>query len=345
MSSRKPAQAAPALSGPVLVMGAGAIGCYIGGLLQAAGCEVLFVGRPRVLDALAAHGLHLSDCDGRQTRLSADALQLHAAIPAGLQPALTLMCVKSGATVQAAQALQAQLPAGSLVLSLQNGIGNAQRAAAVAPDLRFLAGMVPFNVAELGPGHYHRGSGGALWAEADPALLPLVQALQARGHSLCLSADMLAVQWGKLLLNLNNPINALSGLPLREQLLQRDYRRCLAALQSEALGLLRLAGIQPAQLTPLPAQRLPLLLRLPTPLFRLLAARMLRIDAHARSSMADDLQLGRVTEIDMLCGEVVRLAQRLGRQAPLNARMQALVQAWPQRPQPFSGEELLRALS
>ena len=105
------------------------------------------------------------------------------------------------------------------------------------------------------------------------------------------------------------------------------------------------AARQPvAQLTPLPPRRLLTLLRMPDIVFRLAAARMLRIDAKARSSMADDLAQGRTTEIDALCGEVVRLAQRLERVAPLNARMLALVEAWPSRRQPYSPTELLQAL-
>jgi 2-dehydropantoate 2-reductase len=94
---------------------------------------------------------------------------------------------------------------------------------------------------------------------------------------------------------------------------------------AEGLQVLRAAGIVPAQLTVLPASRLPWVLRLPTPLFRLLASRMLRIDALARSSMADDLAMGRATEIDELCGAIVRLAQQAGVAAPLNERMAALV--------------------
>ncbi len=179
-------------------------------------------------------------------------------------------------------------------------------------------------------------------------LLALQKAWASQGLALELLADpkdMRALQWGKLLLNLNNPVNALSGLALRAQLLQRGYRRCLAALQQEALDVLAAAGLVPARLTPLPPRGLPGLLRLPTPLFRLLAARMLKIDAQARSSMADDLALGRVTEIDALCGEVLRLAAQLGRSAPLNARMQALVQAWPQRQNPYGPEELWAALT
>lgn len=317
---------------PVLVMGAGTIGCYLGGCLQAAGVPVVFVGRSRVLAALRTRGLTLTDLDDRTHHLPADSLRLHEHVPAGLAPALVLLAVKSGATADAATALAAALPAGTPVLSMQNGLSNAAVGRAAAPGLRWLAGMVPFNVAELAPGHFHRGTTGTLAAQDDPALRARQADFARAGLPLQLHTDLRAVQWGKLLLNLNNPVNALSGQALRTQLMDRGYRQCLAALQTEALQLLARAGIAPAQVAALPPQRVPTLLRLPTPLFRLIAARMLRIDPQARSSMADDLALGRATEIDALCGEVVRLAESLGAQAPLNARMVALVKAWPQRP-------------
>ena len=70
--------------GPVLVMGAGAIGCYLGGCLQAAGVPVVFVGRARVLGALREHGLTLTDLDRRHAHLHASTLTLHAAVPGEL---------------------------------------------------------------------------------------------------------------------------------------------------------------------------------------------------------------------------------------------------------------------
>jgi 2-dehydropantoate 2-reductase len=331
----------------VLVMGAGSVGCFIGGLTQLAGVPVHFVGRPRVLAALRKQGLHLTDQDGLDRRIPALDLRLHDTPPPGLKPDLVLLCVKSGATVEAATALGLTLPPGTPVLSLQNGLGNAQAGQAAAPALRWHAGMVPYNIAEIAPGHYHRGTGGALAVQGEPQDLALnawQTALARVGMRLNLHADLAPIQWGKLLLNLNNPVNALSGLPLRDELLQRGYRRILAALQQEALDLLDAAGLPVAQVTPLPPRRLLTVLRLPTPLFRLVAARMLRIDAKARSSMADDLAAGRTTEIDALSGEIVRLAHRLGRQAPLNERMLALVQAWPQRRHPYAPGELLRSL-
>jgi 2-dehydropantoate 2-reductase len=308
---------------------------------------VHFVGRPRVLAGLRKHGLRLTDQDGMDRHIPALELRLHEEPPVGLKPDLVLLCVKSGATAEAATPLGLTLPLGTPVVSLQNGIGNADTARQAAPQLHWHAGMVPYNIAELGPGHYHRGTGGALAAEGRPddlALAAWQTALSRVGMRLQLHADLAPVQWAKLLLNLNNPVNALSGLPLRDELLQRGYRRVLAALQEEAVDLLEAGHRTVAQITPLPPRRLLRLLRMPTFIFRLAAARMLRIDAKARSSMADDLAQGRTTEIDALCGEVVRLARAQGRGAPLNQRMQGLITDWPQRRQPYSPAELLRAL-
>jgi 2-dehydropantoate 2-reductase len=126
----------------VLVMGAGAVGCWLGGCLQAGGADVLFVGRPRVLDALRAHGLTLTDLDGRDQHLDAAALQLAETVPS-IAPSLVLLTVKSGATRTAASELAAALPPGTPVVSMQNGVSNADIAREAAPQLTLLAGMVP----------------------------------------------------------------------------------------------------------------------------------------------------------------------------------------------------------
>ncbi|MBL8352456.1 MAG: 2-dehydropantoate 2-reductase [Burkholderiaceae bacterium] len=325
-------------------MGAGSIGCWLGGRLQAAGATVHFVGRPRMLDALAHHGLTLTDRDGSRLQLLAEQLKLHPSLPADLAPDLVLLCVKSAATATAAVELGGLLPPGTPVVSMQNGIGNAAIAQSAAPQLVLLPGMVPFNVSEPGPGHLHRGTDGQLAAQDHPALRPLLPLFAAAGLPLTLHADLRPLQWGKLLLNLNNAVNALSGLPLRAQLLDRDLRCCTAALIAEALVVLRRAGIEPARLSPLPPDWLPWVLRLPTPLFRVLAARMLRIDDQARSSMADDLALGRPTEVDAIYGEVQRLAARVQASAARSGRIAELVKAWPEHHLPVAGRALRRAI-
>ena len=245
-----------ATPGEVLVMGAGTIGCFIGGSLAAAGVPVTFVGRPRMLDKLAAHGLTLTDIDGATRRLPAEKLRLCDQVPVGAGPSLVLLCVKSGATAAAAGELAFALPAGTTVVSLQNGISNSAAASQTGPSLNVRAGMVPYNVAEIGPGAFHRGTGGRLAAEDDAALRPWLPVFERAGVPLDLHADLLPVQWGKLMLNLNNSVNALSGLPLREELMLRGYRRCFASLIEEALDILKVAGIAPAQVAAVPAHRL-----------------------------------------------------------------------------------------
>ena len=322
-----------------IVLGAGVIGCYIGGRLAAAGQAVTLVGRPRLTDAMARDGLTISDLDGFKTHLAPPQLHLANSLAAAWAsepasaatpstgPTVVLLCVKGGATASAARELATCCAAGTVVLSLQNGVENVARIRTAAPELVALAGMVPYNVVMPGPAHVHRGSTGRLRLARHPLTEAMLPLLAAAGLPTELSDDMRAVQWGKLLLNLNNPINALSGLPLREQLLQRDYRRVLAALQREALAALGAAGIEPTQVASAPPHALPHILGLPNWLFTRVAARMLRIDASARSSMWDDLQQGRVTEIDDLCGAVVRLAARNRVPAPCNAAIAQLVTA------------------
>ena len=329
-----------------IILGAGAIGCYVGGRLAQAGQDVTLVGRPRVIDPLALDGLTVTDLDGFKAQLLAKDMKLATSLAAVADDADTtviLLCVKGGATDSAAREMAQTFPAGTTVISLQNGVDNVARIQANAPGLVALAGMVPYNVVMPSPNQVHRGTTGQLAIQRSAVSEPVALAFAQAGLPTDLVDDMRAVQWGKLLLNLNNPINALSDLPLRQQLMSHDYRRALADMQTEALAALRLAGITPAKVGSAPPTLLPTLLRLPNWLFTRVAARMLRIDAQARSSMWDDVQHARVTEIDDLCGAVVRLAQAHGGQAPLNAAMCHLI-ARLHKGQRMGGADLLNAL-
>ncbi len=322
----------------IAVFGAGAIGCYVGGRLAAAGGDVVLIGRARI-GAEIGSGLTLTDYRGG--RVVTGPLPFAETPEAAAGAELVLVCVKSQASVAAAEALRPVLAPGALVVSLQNGIGNA---GVLAEGLGrpVLAGMVGFNVAAQGRGHFHQGTQGALHVARDTRL-PL--ALFARaGLPLVLHDDMAPVLWAKLQFNLNNAINALSGLPLKDQLSDRAFRRCLALAHGELIALCAEAGLPLARLTPLPAAWLPAVLRLPDPLFRLIAGGMLQIDPLARSSMADDLAQGRAPELAAINGEVARLAARLGRGAPVNDRLTALVHEAATTGRRWSGAALLAAL-
>lgn len=338
----------------IAVFGAGSVGCYLGGRLAVAGADVVFVGRATIGAMLREHGLTLTDLHGRQQRLVPERIRFEQDASALADADLVLVTVKSAATGDAAAALAGVLKPGAVVISFQNGLHNSSLlASALAGPLRVsagpaqhvLAGMVPFNIVQRGDGRFHCGSDGVLTVQRDDALAPFRAAFAAAGLPLAEHDDMPAVQWAKLLLNLNNAVNALSGLPLKTELSQRDFRRCLALAQREAINLLAAARQPLARLTPLPARWIPSLLGVPDPLFRLLANRMLAIDPLARSSMWEDLEAGRTTEIDWINGEVLKLAAAQGRAAPVNARLVELVRVAERGGRrDYSGGELLAEL-
>ncbi|WP_280243736.1 2-dehydropantoate 2-reductase [Nocardia abscessus] len=329
----------------VLVVGAGSIGNFVGGKLAVAGAEVTLVGRRRVLDELSASGLRLTDLDGGDDALPADRFHV-ATEPDDVGSAdLVLVTVKSAATAAAVRELGGKIRPGTVVLSLQNGIGNDSVIREILPHCVVLAGMVMFNVVHHPGGRFHRGTEGGLAVQDDPALAPFLEVFERTGLGLRRYPDLRPVQWAKLLLNLNNPINALSGRPLREELADRDYRRCLALTQREALAVMNKARIRPARLTPLPPRAMATLLTVPDGLFQRVAGQVLAIDPMARSSMADDLELGRTTEISWLCGEIVGLGAMVGMPTPVNQRLIELIVAAEQGDRrAWTGRELLGQL-
>jgi 2-dehydropantoate 2-reductase len=330
------------VSPDIVIYGTGSVGGYLGGRLHGH-AAVRFIARPRMADTLRTHGITLTDLHGFRRIVPGNALDL-SPTPADASAPLVLVTVKSGDTAQAAGELAGVLSPGTVVISFQNGLRNADVLREALPGCIVLAGMVPFNVLQREPGAFHQGSGGALIVEDHPALVRYLPAFAAAGLPLERRGDMAAVQRAKLLFNLNNAINALSGLPLREELSQRGWRRCLALAQREALDTFAALQLPVARLTPLPPHWLPWVLSLPDALFARIASRMLAIDPLARSSTWEDLQAGRRTEVDALHGAIVALAEEAGRRAPVNARIIELVRATEAAPATWTAARLLTEL-
>lgn len=314
-----------AASQRIAILGAGSVGCFIGGAWAAAGLDVSFIGRDRIRDDIARNGLSLSDYKGWRIHLAHDMVDFSTKPNALAKADIIAVCVKSMATAAAAREIGRHACKGATIISFQNGVSNADTLRSALRRFEVAQGMVPFNVAYLGDGRWHKGTSGAVTAEESEATRALAGRLQEGPARLKLAADMKAVAWGKLLINLNNAVNALSGQTLLKQLSTRDYRRVVAASMLEALELLKEAGIEPAQLGQIPPRLLPHAIAAPDLVFKNLLLRVQKIDEKARSSMADDLAAGRQTEIDFLNGEVVKLASSLGREAPVNSAIVALV--------------------
>ena len=308
---------------PIVIAGAGSIGCFVGGLLALGGRDVRFLGRVGLAHSLDRAGLHLTCYTGLDRRLPAARLHFDTD-PSVLRDAgLAIVTVKSAQTEEMAALIHRHAPLDAVVLSLQNGVDNPTILRRALPGWRVAGGMVPFNVVRIGDARFHRGSSGPLVIEA--GIPGLRESISVPGLACRMARDFPSVQWGKLLLNLNNALNALSGLTLRDELTRRAWRSLLADQVEEALRALAAACIGASTGSLLPARLLPAILRAPDWLFPILARSAVRIDAEARSSMWEDLQRGRPTAIDALQGRVIALAESRGIAVPVNRRVVAMI--------------------
>jgi 2-dehydropantoate 2-reductase len=308
---------------PIGVAGAGSIGCFVGGMLAASGRRVALLARPRVIGEIETHGLRLTGFDRFDRRLAANQFALSENADVFADAAVVLVTVKSADTAEMAGLIAKHAPADALIVSLQNGVGNAALLREKLPGRRVLGGMVPYNVIALGEGRFHRATSGDIVIERDS--VGTAEELSVPGLKVRATDDIAGVQWGKLLFNLNNALNALANLPLRQQLAQRSWRRLYADQVAEALAAIRAEGIRPVSAAPLPVSFMPPLLRLPDALFEMVLGRTMKIDPAARSSMWEDLQRGRRTEIDYLQGVITGIADRRGLAAPLSRRIVELI--------------------
>jgi len=325
----------------IAFFGAGSVGCYVGGTWQASGLPVSFIGRQTVKNDVDKNGMTLTDMDGVRLHLPPGSVDFGTSAKGLAKADVIALSVKSHDTAAAAREIAKHARPSATVISFQNGVSNVATLEKALPGFEVLQGMVPYNIAYMQGGRWHKGVAGELVAQATPLTRTIADKIGRRPGQLRLVEDVAGLAWGKLLINLNNPVNALSGKSLLEQLKDRDYRRVVAASQYETLKVLKLAGITPAKLGPIPPDLLPNAIAAPNIVFNNTLLKAQRIDPHARSSMADDLAAGKKTEIDYLNGEVVALALSMRRLTPINKAIVDLIkQAEAGVEKMWSGKEL-----
>lgn len=295
----------------VAVMGAGAVGCYFGAMLARAGARVRLIGRQALVDAITRDGLRFEGADFK-ARLPVSAT----ADPGGIAGAgLVLLSVKSPDTETAGRAIAPHLASGAVVLSLQNGVDNAERLRAqipnpVLPAVVYVAAEIPV------PGVIrHNGRGDLVIGELGPpqageALITKLAAyLAGAGIPTLISDNVEGELWWKLILNCAyNAVSALGCSRYGPMMAMPQIRQVMSEAVREIIALAQAKGVRVAMPDPVGA--------------------MLRFSESmplAISSTAQDLARGRPTEIDYLNGYVVRECDALGLPAPVNRTLYALV--------------------
>ena len=288
----------------IAVMGAGAVGCYYGGLLARAGHTVVLIARPLHVAAISQHGL----------RLQTTTFDTHVPLAASSEPAavagadVVLFCVKSTDTEGAGALIRPHLAANALVLCLQNGVDNADRLRGVLPDHAVAAAVVYVATEMAGPGHVQHHGRGELVLEPSAYSGALAQAFIAAGVPTEVSANVRGALWAKLILNCAyNAVSAITQLPYGQTVPGEGIQDLMRDVVAECLAVANAEGVQ------VPGD---------------VDAAIRKIADTMRSqysSTAQDLARGKRTEIDHLNGLIVRRGTTLGVPTPANRVLWALV--------------------
>ncbi len=288
----------------VTVLGAGAVGCYFGGMLARAGHRVTLVGRPAHVEAIRRDGLRM------QTRMFDEHVRLDAVAGTGEAPPadVVLFSVKSMDTEAAGRELKPTLRPDTLVLCLQNGVDNADRLRTVLPEHEVAAAVVYVATEMAGPGHLRHHGRGELVIEPARRAQELAEALVAAGVPTEISPDVRGALWFKLVLNsAYNAISAIAQKPYGECVPGPGIREVMRDVVEECLAVAAAEGVK------LPSD--------PHAAVDKLVASM----PAQYSSTAQDMARGKPTEIDFLNGHVVRRGEALGIPTPANRVLWALV--------------------
>lgn len=307
----------------ILIAGAGALGSVYGCFLRRAGYAVSLLGRSAHLDAVAAAGLHIEGLWGEH-HASGFALLTDATRAADSFDAI-LISVKTYDTGTVARAVAPLLARDGVAISLQNGLGNVEQIAEQVGWERTLAARVIFGAEQVAPGRVR------VTVYADPVLIGVwhdrhgphlewaartwAERLAAAAIPAAYCADIKAALWGKVLYNAAlNPLSALLGVHYGALADDADTRAIMDAVFDEIYAVAAAEGV-----------------RLPSPSATAYRAefygRLVPSTCNHRSSMLQDLERGRRTEIDAINGEVSRRGRTHSIATPVNDVLTHLVHA------------------
>lgn len=287
----------------IAVMGAGAVGCYYGGMLARAGHDVVLIGRPQHVDAVLRNGLFM-DTQSFQAHVP-----LQASVDAsGVKGAkLVLCCVKSTDTESAAIGMKPCLESDARVLSLQNGVDNAERLQAlleceVAPAVVYVATEM------AGPGHVKHHGRGELVIGPSVASGELAKLFGDAGVPVQISDNVAGALWAKLILNCAyNALSAITQLPYGRLVQGEGVEAVMRDVVYECLAVAHGEGVT-----------------VPGNMWAAVERIAQTMSAQC-SSTAQDLARGKRSEIDHLNGHILRKGEARGIATPVNRVLHTIV--------------------
>jgi 2-dehydropantoate 2-reductase len=337
------------------IIGAGAIGCVVGGLLTKAGHDVTLVDQwPEHIETMKQRGLRLSGTCGEHT-IPVKALHIHELQGVATPFEAIFVSVKSYDTEWAAQMALAYLkqPDG-VVVDFQNGV-NDERVASVVGKARCLGCVITIGAGMYEPGHAMRtdsGSVGFKIGEHDGRDTPRAQALARVMNDVAgakVTTNLWGERWSKLAVNcMANPLAGLSGLGSAEVRTAPIPRRIAIHVAAEVIQVGRAAGYEVEPIYGIDARRfVDAAQGKGWDAVEADMAASVKFLTGGRPSMLQDVMKGRRTEIDYLNGYVSQQGKRLGVPTPVNDAVVAAVRqhgVGTLKPDPKNLEPLVAAL-
>jgi 2-dehydropantoate 2-reductase len=296
----------------VAVVGAGAVGGYFGGMLARSGVPVVMIGRSAFVEAVQHDGLRIDSLRFEETVYPDTSTELAAAAGADV----VLFCVKTTDTVNVAKRLAGILAGDSLVVSMQNGVNNAEEIHQASgidalPAVVYVAAAVP------SPGIIkHLGRGDIVVGPSNERTEKVARLFGEAKIPCRISENIAGELWTKLVWNCAlNAVSALGQVSYGEIIASADARKLIEAAVYETLEVARAKGIRPAGLEDA----------------KVAIAGSYKIAEQmsgTRSSTAQDLSRGKHTEIDSLNGYVARVGAQLGVSTPINHALYTLIKLY-----------------
>jgi 2-dehydropantoate 2-reductase len=287
----------------IAVMGAGAVGCYYGGMLARAGHDLVLIGRPQHVEAIERQGLRL-ETQTFDERIRASASTQGSAVRGAR---LVLFSVKSTDTEAAAAVIKPHLAPDAVLLTVQNGVENAGRLRALLPQ-EVIAAVVYVAVEMAGPGHVRHHGRGELLIEPSKDSDDVARVLIAAGVPTDISDNVRGELWAKLTLNCAyNALSAITQLPYGRLVKGAGVTAVMRDVVDECVAVAKADGVT------LPGDV--------DAAVRKIAETM----AGQYSSTAQDLARGKRSEIDHLNGLIVRRGEALGVATPANRLLHVIV--------------------
>ena len=293
----------------ILLVGTGALATLFAARLSEAGHGVHMLGSwKKGLAELRQHGARMVDASGNER-----AFQVHATDdPREVSGAkFAIVLVKSWQTTRVARQLKESLASDGHALTLQNGLGNLETLALDLGMGRVSMGVTTTGATLVGPGLVRAGGEGVISIERNQALGPLETALRSSNFNLQIVADAQSLIWGKLVINAAiNPLTALLQVPNGELLSHPKARRMMGELARETAEVAEAEHVDLPFSNPVSA-----------------AEDVARKTATTLSSMFQDVRRGAPTEIDAICGAVMKMGQKHGIRTPYNKACWTMVRA------------------